>query len=79
MDVVVGKTYRHFKGNYYKVICIANDSETPVGEEPRQLVVYESLYGNHKIWVRDYDMFCSKVDKERHPDVLQEYRFEKID
>jgi hypothetical protein len=43
------------------------------------MVVYKALYGDGKIWVRDYEMFTSKVDKEKYPDVTQEYRFEKID
>ena len=42
-------------------------------------MIYEALYDDHKIWVRPYDMFVSKVDKEKYPDVLQEYRFELID
>ena len=57
---------------------IAFDSETNNDENMRKLVVYEALYGDHKIWVRDYDMFLSKVDKEKYPDVKQEYRFEEI-
>lgn len=79
MDVVVGGTYRHFKGKSYKVICIAYDSETNNDLEPSKLVVYEALYDDHKIWVRPYDMFCSKVDVEKYPDVEQEYRFEYIE
>ena len=27
-DIIVGKTYRHVSGNYYRVICIVNDSTT---------------------------------------------------
>ena len=72
--VIVGKTYHHFKGNDYKVLLIATDSETN-----EEVVVYESLYGNHIIWTRPYDMFNSKVDKEKHPDIEQEYRFELKD
>lgn len=79
MDVVVGKKYRHFKGEYYRVICIACDSMTPMGEPLKELVVYESLYGKHKIWVRPYDLFIEKVDKDLYPDVTQEYRFEMVD
>ena len=78
MDVVVGGTYKHFKGNLYKVLMIGYDSETN-NENLKKLVIYEALYGDHKIWVRPYDMFVSKVDKEKYPDVLQEYRFELID
>jgi len=72
--VIVGKTYHHFKGNDYKVLLIATDSETN-----EEVVVYESLYDNHIIWTRPYDMFNSKVDKEKYPDIEQEYRFELKD
>ena len=75
MEVKVGKLYKHFKGNIYKVIAIGYDSES---ENERKLVIYESQYGDKKIWVRPYDMFISKVDKEKYPDVIQEYRFEEI-
>lgn len=68
--ITPGKTYRHFKGDLVKVICIALDSETL-----EQKVVYEH---NDKIWVRDYQMFISKVDKQKYKDVIQEYRFEEV-
>ena len=72
--ITIGKTYKHFKGNNYKVLMIARDSETN-----KDVVIYEALYGDHIIWARDYDMFNSKVDKEKYQDVEQEYRFEQID
>ena len=70
-EVIPGKKYRHFKGDTIEVFYVAKDSETL-----EKKVVYE-----HKgeIWVRDYDMFLSKVDKEKYPDVKQEYRFEELD
>lgn len=74
-EVVPGKKYRHFKGTEYKVLMIAYDCEEP----ERKLVVYQDIYAEHKIWVRDYDVFVSLVDKEKYPDVKQEYRFEPID
>ena len=74
-EVVLGKKYRHFKGKEYKVLMIAYDCEEP----ERKLVVYQALYDEHKIWVRDYDVFVSLVDKEKYPDVKQEYRFELVD
>lgn len=70
MEVKVGKKYRHFKGTIYEVIAIAKDSETL-----KDVVVYKH---DDKIWVRDYDMFVSKVDKNKYPDVVQEYRFEEV-
>lgn len=70
--------YMHFKGKPYKVLHIAYDSETNNDDEKRKVVVYQAEYGDNLIWVRDYEMFASKVDKEKYPDVSQEYRFEEI-
>ena len=78
-ELVVGGTYRHFKGKIYKILLVANDSETNDDDEPRKLVVYEAQYGDKKVWIRDYDMFLSKVDKEKYPEVSQNYRFEQLD
>lgn len=74
MEVIVGKKYRHFKGHLYQVIHIAKDSETL-----KDVIVYQDLSDNTKIWIRDYDMFVSLVDKEKYPEVKQEYRFELVD
>ena len=71
MNIVINGIYKHFKGNTYKVLYVAKDSETL-----EELVVYMDVNDNNKIWVRKKDMFLSKVDKNKYPNVLQEYRFE---
>lgn len=72
MEPKIGSVYKHFKGNLYEVKAIAIHSET---EE--KMVVYQALYGDNVTYVRPYDSFVSKVDKEKYPDVTQEYRFEE--
>ena len=71
MDVKINGIYKHFKGNYYLVENVAIHSETR-----ETYVVYRALYGDNGLYIRPYDMFTSKVDKEKYPDVKQEWRFE---
>ena len=77
--IEIGKTYRHFKGNLYKVIDIVYDSESNNDEVLKKVVIYEALYGEHLKWARDYDMFNSLVDCEKYPNITQKYRFERVD
>ncbi len=73
MEVKVGKKYRHFKGYIMEVLALAKHSETK-----EDMVVYKHI-DDDQVWVRPYDMFTSKVDKEKYPDATQEYRFEEVD
>lgn len=66
--------YRHFKGDYYLLIDIAIHSETK-----EKYVVYRGLYGDNELYIRPFDMFFSEVDKEKYPEVKQQYRFELQD
>ena len=70
-EIIVGKTYRHFKGTLHKVIAIAKHTETL-----EDLVIYD--HGD-QIWARPYDMFAGEVDHQKYPDIKQKYRFEEID
>ena len=58
MDIKPG-IYRHFKGNRYEVIGIANHSETM---EP--MVVYRALYGEQGLWVRPAAMWNEHVERD---------------
>lgn len=49
--------YRHYKGNEYEVLFIAQHSET---EEP--MIVYRALYGERKLWVRPASMWNENVE-----------------
>ncbi|MBQ0078619.1 MAG: DUF1653 domain-containing protein [Eubacterium sp.] len=73
-DIKIGKTYRHFKGNLYKVLSVGVDTET--GESR---VVYCDVSDPSKVWVRPLDMFVSAVDRAKYPAASQEYRFELVD
>ena len=48
--------YRHYKGNEYEVIGVANHSETL-----EKIVVYRALYGENEIWVRPLYMWDEEV------------------
>lgn len=77
--------WKHFKGDYYKIICVGHHSET---EE--KMVVYAKISKHgYEITKRAYiitdescirplEMFMSEVDHVKYPDVKQKYRFERV-
>ena len=54
--IEIGKTYRHYKGNLYKVLAIAKHSETV-----EDMVVYRSVKTG-EVWVRPAGMWSEIVD-----------------
>ncbi len=70
-EIQINRVYKHFKGDYYLVVDVANDSETK-----EKYVVYRRLYGDGSLWIRPLDMFLSEVDHNKYPNVKQKYRFE---
>ena len=68
-----GEFYRHFKNRLYQIIAVASDAETE-----QQVVVYQALYGDYRVWVRPLEDFLSRTDREKYPEASQEWRFERI-
>ncbi len=66
-----GQIYRHFTGDLYRVIALAQHSET---EE--SLVVYQALFGDYKIFAKPLFLFLEKLDKKKYPQSASEFYFE---
>lgn len=55
--ILPNKTYRHYKGNLYKVLAIGKNSETL-----EDMVIYQSIKTN-EIWIRPIYMWNETIDK----------------
>jgi len=67
------RVYRHFKGNYYYVISLAENTETN-----ELMVVYHALYSDYECYVRPFAMFVEELDEDKKITYNQRYRFEPV-
>ena len=56
---MIGREFRHFKGNLYRIEGFAKDSETL-----EAMVVYRALYGDGGLWVRPAKMFFETIERD---------------
>ena len=56
---MIGREFRHFKGNLYRLEGFAKDSETL-----EEMVVYRALYGDGGLWVRPAKMFFETIERD---------------
>lgn len=77
-----GMVVKHFKREMvelktgeeylYLILSFAEHTETK-----EKLVIYTAIHDMSKVYARPYDMFMSKVDKKKYPQIQQKYRFEE--
>lgn len=56
-EITIGRVYKHYKGNLYRIIAIAKHSETL-----EEMIVYQSLK-NNETWVRPKTMWNEVIDE----------------
>ncbi len=66
----INGVYRHYKGNIYRVLCVARHSETL-----EYMVIYQDTTDDSKIWARPISMW----DETVVVDGREVLRFQKID
>lgn len=75
-ELNIGGLYKHFKNNYYMVRGEAISTEDNI-----RLVLYSKVIDgilDDTVYARPYDVFMSKVDRNKYPNANQKYRFELV-
>lgn len=57
-EIEVGKVYKHYKGNIYKIIALGKHSENC-----EEMVVYQSIKDG-AVWIRPKSMWNDKIDDD---------------
>lgn len=81
-----GEIWKHFKNEYYQIICVGHHSETKermvvyvrISKRGYEIAKGVTVYSDEKC-IRPLDMFMSEVDHKKYPDVKQKYRFERVE
>ena len=58
-EKLIGREFRHFKGNHYRLEGFAKHTETQ-----EEVVVYRALYGERGLWVRPAKMFFETIERD---------------
>jgi hypothetical protein len=57
-EIEIGKTYKHYKGNVYKIIALGKHSETL-----EDMIVYQSVK-NGDVWIRPKRMWNETINDD---------------
>lgn len=74
MQVQSGEVYRHFKGKFYYVMAVAQDSETL-----EKVIVYQHLDHTKGVWTRKESSFLEEIPAREDNVTGQKHRYERID
>ena len=74
-----GEIWHHFKNKDYKILAVGHHSETCEKMVVYRLYLPATDMDGIEPCIRPLEMFMSKVDHEKYPDVEQTYRFERAE
>ena len=79
----LGELWKHFKGGYYRIICVGHHSETKerMAVYIRELDLNNPYHNEGEVepCIRPLEMFMSGVDRAKYPNATQKYRFERVE